>query len=435
MVVSRHPAAARRAAPGAAALTERILDRLFPSPRPFAVRLWNGATLPAAGESAFTLVLTHPGALRRMLLPPGDLTIGEAFVRGDFDVEGDLEATVAAGVDAAERQSAVKWLTTALWTLALPRTAVRGSIPPRAKQRGRVHSLERDRAAVQHHYDIGNDFYALWLDRRMVYSCAYFPTGEEDIDAAQEAKLEHICRKLRLRPGERLLDIGCGWGGLVAYAAERYGAHAVGVTLSEPQAAVARERLRAARLDGRAEIRICDYREVRDGPFDKIVSVGMVEHVGRSRLPAYFKAAWALLRPGGLFLNHGITVRGAPTAWRGRGRRQSFIQAHIFPDGELLPIADNIAPAQRVGFEVRDVENLREHYARTLRLWLQRLETGRDRAIELVGEGRYRMWRIYLAACAQGFAVGRTQVFQTLLARPETTGTVGLPWSRADVYR
>ncbi|HXF82726.1 MAG TPA: cyclopropane-fatty-acyl-phospholipid synthase family protein, partial [bacterium] len=326
------------------------------------------------------------------------------------------------------------WLAAAVAALRLPRTAAPGRVPPRARVSGRIHSPSRDRTAVRHHYDIGNDFYALWLDRRLVYSCAYFPTGTEDLDAAQEAKLELICRKVRLRPNERLLDIGCGWGGLVAYAAERYGARAVGITLSEPQASLGRERLRAAGLEDRAEIRVCDYREVADGPFDKIVSVGMVEHVGRPQLPAYFRQAWRLLRPGGLFLNHGITVRGGAVPWR-RARRQSFIQAHIFPDGELLPIADNLAPAQQVGFEVRDVENLREHYARTLRLWRQRLEARRAEAVAQVGEERYRMWRIYLAACAQGFAVGRTQVFQTLLARPDDTGRAHLPWSRADLYR
>lgn len=418
----------------AASTTERILDRLFSRHRPFTVRLWNGTTLPAAGDSRFTIVLTHPGALRRMLLPPTDLGVGEAFVRGDFEIEGDLEAAVGVMADAALSRSPREWIAVALLALALPRMAAGGTVLPRAQLSGRRHSLARDRIAVRHHYDVGNDFYALWLDRRLVYSCAYFPMGTEDLDTAQEAKLEHICRKLRLRPGERLLDIGCGWGGLVRYAAARYGVHTLGVTLSEPQARYAQEQIRADGLDGRAEVRVVDYREVRDEPFDKLVSVGMFEHVGRERLPEYFRQAWALLRPGGLFLNHGIAARPTAVIRHTRALGPSFMQAHIFPDGELEPIADTLVAAEAVGFEVRDVENLREHYARTLRLWLRNLEAQSRRAVEVAGEGRFRTWRLFLAASAQGFAAGRTEVFQALLARPDASGTVALPWSRAHLY-
>lgn len=420
--------------PRAASTTERILDRLFPPRRPFTVRLWNGAIIPAAGDSQFTIVLTHPGALRRMLLPPTDLSVGEAFVRGDFEVEGDLEAAVAMMAQAALSQSPREWIQVALRAWTLPRTIAAGAVLPRARLSGRRHSIARDRTAVRHHYDVGNAFYALWLDRRLVYSCAYFPMGTEDIDAAQEAKLEHICRKLRLRPGERLLDIGCGWGGLVRYAAARYGVHAVGVTLSEPQARYAQEQIRADGLEGRAEARVVDYREVTDEPFDKLVSVGMFEHVGRERLPEYFRQAWALLRPGGLFLNHGIAARPTAVIRHTRGLGPTFMQAHIFPDGELEPIADTLVAAEAVGFEVRDVENLREHYARTLRLWLRNLEAQSHRAVEVAGESRFRTWRLFLAASAQGFAAGRTEVFQTLLARPDASGTVSLPWSRAYLY-
>ena len=369
-----------------------------------------------------------------MLLPPTDLAVGEAFVRGDFDVEGDLEAAVAAMAQAALAQPLGAWIRVALRALALPRTTAAGSVLPRARLSGRRHSLARDRTAVRHHYDVGNDFYALWLDRRLVYSCAYFPTGTEDLDAAQEAKLEHICRKLSLRPGERLLDIGCGWGGLVRYAAARHGVSALGVTLSEPQARFARERIRADGLTDRAEVRVADYREVTGEPFDKLVSVGMFEHVGRARLREYFRQAWALLRPGGLFLNHGIAARPAAAIHRGTGLGPSFMQAHIFPDGELEPIADTLAAAEAIGFEVRDVENLREHYARTLRLWLRNLEAHSRRAVELTGEARFRTWRLFLAASAQGFAAGRTEVFQALLARPDASGRVSLPWSRAHLY-
>jgi cyclopropane-fatty-acyl-phospholipid synthase len=268
----------------------------------------------------------------------------------------------------------------------------------------------------------------------MIYSCAYFPTGTEDLNAAQEDKLELICRKLRLRPGERLLDIGCGWGGLVRYAAQRYGVEAVGVTLSEPQAGWARQRIAEAGMTERCRVAVRDYREVSEGEFDKIVSVGMFEHVGASRLSEYFGRVFSLLRPGGLFLNHGIAGRPDPPWWRRLGRRTSFLNAHVFPDGDLVSIGNVIAIAERRGFEVRDVESLREHYARTLRLWVQRLEARRDQAVQLVGEGKYRTWRLFMAASAQGFAAGRISIFQVLLAKPNAAGVVGLPWSRANLY-
>ncbi len=428
-----HPAARR--VDREAAQTVRVLTRLLGEPRDFAVRLWDGTTLGPAAAPRFTLILTHPGALRRMFLPPTDRSIGEAFLRGDFEVEGDLEAAIAAAVRAiAAPRSWWEWGALAADALTLPHGRSGSEPPPRARLRGRVHSLARDRAAVRYHYDVGNDFYALWLDRRMVYSCAYFPTGAEELDAAQEAKLEHICRKLRLRPGDSLLDIGCGWGGLVLYAAERYGARALGVTLSEPQARWARERISAAGLADRCRVEVRDYREITEGRFDRIVSVGMFEHVGRSRLAEYFRAAWRLLRPGGFFLNHGIAGNPTPPVWRRLGRRASFVNAYVFPDGDLLPIGETLSSAQAAGFEVRDLEGLREHYARTLRLWVQRLEARGEEALALVGEGKYRTWRLFMAGCADAFAAGRISVFQALLAKPEASGRVTLPWSRADLY-
>ncbi len=419
----------------AAAQAVQVLTRLFGPPADYAIRLWSGAVVGAGGSPQFVLTLNHPGALRRMLIPPTDLNLGEAFVRGDFDVEGDLEAAIATMVRAVTaRRPAREWARLGVQSLLLPRASRSGAALPRAHLRGPVHSLDRDRAAVRHHYDVGNDFYTLWLDRRMAYSCAYFPTGAEDLDAAQEAKLEHICRKLRLQPGERLLDIGCGWGSLVLYAAQRYGVRALGVTLSEPQARLAQQRIAEAGLADRCRVEVRDYREVAEGPFDKIVSVGMFEHVGRSRLPEYFGHAWALLRPGGLFLNHGISGRPVPPIWRRLGRRASFINAHVFPDGDLVSVSDALVIAERAGFEVRDVEGLREHYARTLRLWVQRLEARRQEAVKLVGMAKYRTWRIFMAGCAYAFADGRISVFQTLLAKPDTAGAVALPWSRGDIY-
>jgi cyclopropane-fatty-acyl-phospholipid synthase len=277
----------------------------------------------------------------------------------------------------------------------------------------------------------------------MVYSCAYFPTGTEDLDAAQEAKLEHICRRLRLRPGERLLDIGCGWGGLVQYAAERYGAEVTGITLSRPQAELAQQRIAAAGLSGRCRIEVRDYRDLPTWPaFDKIVSVGMVEHVGGAKLPTYFASAYRCLRPGGLFLNHGIVrtrpaPAGDPAQWVRRLLWQdgAFIQRYVFPDSELVPPGETIRHAERAGFETRDVENLREHYALTVRHWIRRLEARRDQAVRLVGEPTYRVWRLYMSGCARAFTTGSIGVVQALFSKPEPSGVTRLPWTRADLYR
>ncbi|MGH8631433.1 MAG: class I SAM-dependent methyltransferase, partial [Burkholderiales bacterium] len=263
------------------------------------------------------------------------------------------------------------------------------------------------------------------------------------LDTAQEAKLEHSCRKLRLAPGERLLDIGCGWGGLILHAAQRYGVHALGITLSEPQARLARERLAAAGLSDRCQVEVRDYRQLGgDEAFDKVVSIGMVEHVGRARLAEYFTQAYRVLRPGGLFLSHGIvTMAGARPktvatrvkdwAWRGRG----FIKNYVFPDSELLPLGEHVLAAERAEFESRDAESLREHYALTLRHWVRRLEANRDEAVRLVGEATYRVWRLYLSGSAHAFARGRIGVEQLLLAKPDAGGRSGVPLTRGDLYR
>ena len=429
-----------------------ILNRVLAGygKRDFALRLWDGTTVPPdPGEEArFTLVLNRPGALRRMLLPPNELALGEAYLDGDWDLEGDIIAAMRLG-DAFERLAmrARDWIGLARQVMALSSEASgadgrenRTYGRQRARLAGAEHSKERDRKAVTYHYDVGNDFFKLFLDRRMIYSCAYFPTGSEDLDTAQEAKLEHTCRKLRLKPGERLLDIGCGWGGLIAYAAERFGVEAVGITLSQPQAQLANERIAAAGLADRCKAMVLDYRDLAAlGPFDKIVSVGMVEHVGRAKLPEYFESAWRGLKPGGLFLNHGIT-----SAARDQGssnlldryifQRGAFIRKYVFPDGELVPVGEMLGFAERVGFEVRDVESLREHYALTLRHWVHRLETKREEALRHVDERTYRVWRLYMAGCSHAFSTARLSVHQSLLARPDGNGCCGLPMSRADLY-
>lgn len=430
------PALARAAA---------LLERLFPPPRTFGVQLWDGSELPSVGGLDFHLILSHRGALRRMFTPPIERSLGEAFIYGDFDIEGDIfaacaaiEAITARGMSGAE----IVALARQVWALPKPdplRQTGRGA----ARLRGARHSQARDRAAIQYHYDVGNDFYGLWLDRRRQYSCAYFPTGAEDLNAAQEHKLEHICRKLRLQPGEHLLDVGCGWGGLIAYAAEEYGVRALGITLSKNQADYANVELARAGLGSRACVKLQDYREGGTESFDKMVSVGMFEHVGREQLRVYFAQAYRLLKPGGLFLNHGISRRAPPrsgglSVWQRFVARYIlgsglFVQRYVFPDGELLPVSEINLAAERAGFEVRDVENLREHYALTLRHWVNRLRARRAEAIRTTDEATYRTWRLYLAASACGFESGALNVNQTLLAKP-AAGRSNLPLTRVDLY-
>jgi cyclopropane-fatty-acyl-phospholipid synthase len=425
--------------------------------RGFAVRLWDDSVdQPAGGRASFTLVVRRAGALRRALLPPSELALVEAYLRDDFDAEGNLGDAGRLGDLAAARLRAPRRLASLVRVLRrlptddLPRAHANAGeeAPPRRVRRlfgmGQ-HSRQRDAIAVRHHYDVGNDFYALWLDRRMIYSCAYFPTGAENLDAAQEAKLEHICRKLRLQPGERMLDVGCGWGGLLDYAATRFGVSGVGITLSEPQAEKARARLAASGVGDRVRIELRDYRDLPadwGGQFDKVVSVGMREHVGAARLPDYFAAVHRALRPGGLFLDHGLMRGGAEhrpgvaqRIARRVWKRDAFIERYVFPDGELVPLGALIGMAEPTGLEARDVENLREHYILTLRHWVERLGRAHEAAVALVGEQTYRVWKLYMAATTLGFQSGRLTLIQTLFAKPLPDGSADVPLSRADLYR
>jgi cyclopropane-fatty-acyl-phospholipid synthase len=399
----------------------------------FAVRLWDGSTWRSGpgGGARFTLVLRHPGTLRRMLWPANELSVSEAYLYDDFDVEGDFVALLSlADHFLAKHVSLATRLRYATTLLSLPAGKPRPPERPAAKLAGAPHSKERDRRAVAFHYNVSNDFYALWLDRQMVYSCAYFASPDDSLDQAQEQKLDHICRKLRLQPGQRLLDIGCGWGGLVIAAAQRYGVEATGVTLSQPQADLANERIASAGLADRCRVEVRDYRDIdASGGYDRLVSVGMVEHVGEDMLSEYFRCAWRLLRPGGVFLNHGIAFSFSQRQFRG----PSFFDRHVFPDGELVPLSVTLRAAEASGFEVRDIEGLREHYRLTLQHWLAGLEAQYERARALPDEVTYRVWRLYMAAAAHQFATGRTTIYQTLLSKPRG-GDSDLPLTRADWY-
>lgn len=414
--------------------------------RDFAVRFWDSGVSDASmqGEPAFTLVLSRPSSLRRMLIPPSQLRLGEAYVTGEFEVEGDLTAATALGESLRDRFSSARFAARAVQLLLrLPKPGPRTRPAARAAGRsGERHSPARDAHAIRSHYDVGNAFYALWLDPAMVYSCAYFPSGQESLAEAQRAKLDHICRKLRLRAGERLLDIGCGWGGLILHAAREYGARALGITLSPAQAEWARDKIAAGGLAVRCAVEVRDYRALGGlGPFDKIVSVGMCEHVGHARLPGYFTAAWDALRPGGLFLNHCIVSGQDPAGGRKRSMRKwiwregRFTDRHVFPDGQLPILGPLLEIAEQQGFETRDVESLREHYALTLRHWVARLEAAREEATALTSAETFRTWRIYLANSARQFVAGRMGLVQALLARPDEHGTVSVPRTRADLYR
>jgi cyclopropane-fatty-acyl-phospholipid synthase len=384
-------------------------------PRDFAAVLWDGTKWAPETDPTFTLVLRKPWSLRSMFWPPRDTTLGEAYLRGDFEVEGDLTAALrlAEHLTSSGRRVGPRQL---VRLLALP-------APPRAQ-------LERP-AVVADHYDLSNDLFELFLDRRMQYSCASFASEDEELDAAQARKVDLVCRKLRLEPGERLLDIGCGWGGLIRHAASEYGVEALGVTISRKQHQLASERIREAGLVGRCRVELRDVRTLGDEDvFDKLVSVGMVEHVAPGDLLDYFRRAHRLLRPGGAFLLQGIAK---PSRRSSKRVGAAFMTTYVFPEGELAPLPETLAAAERAGFEVRDVECLRESYELTTTHWRERLEARAEQARALVGEQAYRMLRIYLAGCAYNFARGNVTLYQTLLFKTDD-GVSALPLTREDWY-
>jgi cyclopropane-fatty-acyl-phospholipid synthase len=421
----------------AARVSLRLLDELIgrQDGGMVGVRLWDGTRWPDDRPRAATLVLRHPGALRAMFRAASELALSEAYLYDDFDIEGDILSVHDLADALAKRTSTwIRKLTAFSELSRLPKGGQRprpvGRGPARLK--GRLHSVERDREAIRYHYDVSNEFYRLFLDSRMVYSCGYFADAGTDLESAQLGKLDLICRKLRLKPGQRLLDIGCGWGGLVMHAASAYGVDATGITLSRPQVDLANERIEAAGLAKTCRVLPLDYREVaEDRPWDALVSVGMFEHVGGGMLGTYFSKAARLLAPGGVFLNHGIASRVTDPFDPG----PSFNNKYVFPDGETLPIHVTLRAAEEAGFEVRDVESLREHYALTLRHWVRRLEAAHEEALRHVDESTYRVWRLYLSGSAHGFTTGRLNVYQALMSLPDSRGASGLPLTREDWYK
>jgi len=379
---------------------------------PLKLQLWDGKEMDIGPAPSVTLVIKDPNLVTQLARPSLDV-LGAAYVEGHIDLLGPMEEVIYIG-DVISRALSVDDFAT----------------PTRE-----AHDKATDAEAISYHYDLSNDFYRLWLDRDMVYSCAYFESGEEDIDQAQQAKLRLICRKLRLKPGDRLLDVGCGWGGLARFAAREFGAEVFGITLSREQLALARERVAAEGLQDRVQLELMDYRDLpQDGRFDKVVSVGMFEHVGHANLPLYCQRLFGAVRPGGLVLNHGITSRhldGRPVA-HGAGE---FIDRYVFPHGELPHLVGISSCISEAGLEIVDVESLRLHYARTLQLWSERLEARLAEAQALVPERALRIWRLYLAGCSYGFRRDWIDLHQILATKPLPDGGHELPWTRADLYR
>jgi cyclopropane-fatty-acyl-phospholipid synthase len=418
--------------PGTVAHTLRpLLTAILGERLPVRVELWDGSAIGPLDAPGILRVRSRD-ALRRLLWAPDELGLSRAYVAGDLDLDGDVFEVLATLRDAVDLDARLA-LTIAPRALAAATAtgALGRPLPPppeEARPRGRRHSKARDADVVGHHYDVGNDFYALVLGPSMTYSCARFPHEGATLEEAQAAKHEVVARKLGLheRPGARLLDVGCGWGSLAMHAAAHHDASVVGVTISREQAARARQRVAEAGLEDRVEIREQDYRDLDDRePFDAISSIGMFEHVGKARMAEYFGVLHGLLKPQGRLLNHAISSIGGS-----RLPRRSFTGRYVFPDGELLDVGEVTLAMESAGFEVRDVESLREHYARTLRAWVANLESSWDDAVALVGERRARIWRLYMAGSAVGFTDGGVSVHQVLGVVPEPDGTSGMPLHR-----
>lgn len=423
----------------AASRLTALAEELLSEPLPVRIRAWDGSESGPPG--APVLVIRHRRALRRLLWKPGELGLARAWVAGEIDIEGDLYEALGhlagllwdRGAEAKDsvhpvRDPKVRAFARGLLDLAGPWPPPAPPAEEVRRRTGPLHTRRRDKEAISHHYDVGNDFYALVLGPSMVYSCAYWQDGGT-LEEAQRDKLDLVCRKLGLKEGDRLLDVGCGWGAMAIHAAREYGAQVTGITLSQEQAAHARKRIAEEGLTDRIEIRVQDYRDVLPrtpgpartgdtppGPYDAISSIGMAEHVGSVRYREYADDLYALLKPGGRLLNHQIARR--PEKDEDAYRIDAFIDAYVFPDGELAPLGRTLATLEEAGFEARDVETLREHYALTLRRWVANLEQHWERAVRATSPGRARVWRLYMAASALSFERNRIGVNQILAVRP-----------------
>ncbi|MCL6673107.1 MULTISPECIES: SAM-dependent methyltransferase [Streptomyces] len=419
----------------AASRLKSLVEQLLGAPLPVRIRAWDGSQ--AGPPDAPALVVRNRRAVRRLLWKPGELGLARAWVAGDLDIEGDLYAALDLMAELVwERGEDARGLVQMLRDPEV-RAAARGLVriaglplppaPPREEVRRarHLHTKRTDQRAISHHYDVGNDFYEIVLGPSMVYSCAYWPAPDATLEQAQHDKLELVCRKLGLTKGQRLLDVGCGWGSMAVHAAREHGVRVVGITLSHEQAAYARKRVAEEGLTDRVEIRVQDYRDVADGPYDAISSIGMAEHVGADRYLEYAETLRRLLRPGGRLLNHQIARR--PQRDESAYDVDEFIDAYVFPDGELAPLGTTVTQLERAGFEVRDVESLREHYGLTLRRWVANLEAQWPRAARLAGPGRARVWRLYMAASALAFEHNRIGVNQVLAVRTPKDGGAGMP--------
>lgn len=426
----------------AALRLKNLAEQLMGAPLPVRIRAWDGSE--TGPPDAPVLVVRNRRALRHLLWRPGELGLARAWVAGDLDVDGDLYTVLdrmaefiwergegARNLRQSLRDPAVRAAARSLFALSAP--FLPPAPPPEEMRRhGRLHLHTKgsDRKAVSHHYDVGNDFYELVLGPSMVYSCAYWESPRATLEDAQRDKLELVCAKLGLKPGMRLLDVGCGWGSMAIHAAREHGVTVVGVTLSQEQAAYARKRIAEEGLMDRVEIRVQDYRDVRDGPYDAISSIGMAEHVGSARYLEYARDLHALLEPGGRLLNHQIARR--PQADESAYSVDEFIDAYVFPDGELAPLGTTVGLLERAGFEVRDVEAIREHYALTLRAWVANLEARWAEGRRLTSPGRARVWRLYMAASALAFERNRIGVNQVLAVRTPPGGASGTPLRARD---
>jgi cyclopropane-fatty-acyl-phospholipid synthase len=382
--------------------------------RPFTVTFWDGTELPATNGGGPALHVRSPAALAHALRAPGQLGLGRAYVSGAIEVD-DIDEAMAAILNykppPIDRATQLR--------LALAAARAMGPVKPppvpsnELRPRGRRHSIERDKRSVTHHYDVSNGFFALWLDESMTYSCAFFSRDGSSLEAAQRAKLDLICTKLALEKGERMLDVGCGWGSLAIYAAREYGVTVTGITLSEPQASLARKRAEEAGVGDRVDIRVVDYRELHGETFDKIASIGMVEHVGSVQIDEYAQTLARLLRPGGQLLNHGIArLRiGEPEAG-------PFSERYVFPDAAPLHLSRIQTAIERAGLETQHIEGFRMDYAETLKHWAQRLDAHAAEAERLVGPERMRVWRLYLRAARNNFTSGFTSVYQVRSSKP-----------------